>query len=769
MAKKQAVWGIDIGQCALKAIRCRREGNSIVADKFDFIEYPKILSQAGEEQVELVQEALEQFVSRNELRGDSVAISVPGQAGLSRFFKPPPVEAKKLPDIVKYEVKQQIPFPIEDVIWDWQRMGGTVVDDVTVDAEVGLFAMKRDAVFRALQPFTEQKIEVDLVQLAPVASYNVVCHDLLNEIDEDDYDPDNPPESVVVLAIGTETTDLIVTNGAKLWLRNIPIGGNHFTKQLARELKLTYAKAELLKRNARQAEDPKTVFQAMRPVFNDMVTEIQRSLTFFQSMEKNATINRIALFGNAAKLPGLRQFLNKQLNLDIVKVSKFENLEGDVVQQSSFEDNLLSMAPAYGLCIQGLKQARLTTNLLPQEFVTERMIRAKKPWTVASVALLGLAFMLAWIFASSAWYKVNVDKYARNGVGWSEVGSQVDRNASQSSNFKKQDQEKFDQLAQINDINAQLIGSAYNKASWVELIAAVQQCLPRDERITGDEVNPMEIPFEDRDDIFVDFVETRYFGDLSEWYDKTKPVYDQQFVEDGFDEVYRLLAEKNAEQTNTVNEQETMASASTDTSYMDILMGKEPVKTVDEEEVSTSELAGPGYVIEIKAHHFHNSQDALREKMLGRAFVLKTLVKNMIDNEILLPGADDEIEGGGMYKLADMGIFYPTLVNVSLKPQPYVLKFSRLGVPGADGDQPEDQAGEGQGDQQVDGEDDVNIGTANLLPMTVRVKRYDFVVQFAWKPRAPFERYQVRKRRLKEEANSEPIGDPETGEGSGQQ
>ena len=155
MANNNAVWGIDIGQCALKALRCTMDsdGETVVADKYDYIEYPKILSQPEADPDELIREALEQFLSRNSVVGDSVAISVSGQAGLSRFFKPPPVELKKLPQIVEYEVKQQIPFPIEDVIWDWQQLGGTVVDGRTIDAEVGLFAMKRDAVIRALHPF----------------------------------------------------------------------------------------------------------------------------------------------------------------------------------------------------------------------------------------------------------------------------------------------------------------------------------------------------------------------------------------------------------------------------------------------------------------------------------------------------------------------------------------------------------------------------------------------------------------------------------------
>ena len=93
MAKSSATWGIDIGQCALKALRCRAgdEPDTIVADAFDYIEYPKILSQPDADQTELIREALELFLSRNSVRGDKVAISVSGQTGLARFIKLPPV------------------------------------------------------------------------------------------------------------------------------------------------------------------------------------------------------------------------------------------------------------------------------------------------------------------------------------------------------------------------------------------------------------------------------------------------------------------------------------------------------------------------------------------------------------------------------------------------------------------------------------------------------------------------------------------------------
>jgi type IV pilus assembly protein PilM len=225
MAKNSGVWGIDIGRSAIKALRCRVDGDALVADGFDYIEYPKLLSQPDADPNQLIKEALEQFLSRNDLRGDKVAISVSGESGLARYFKPPPVDVKKIADIVKYEAKQQIPFALEDVIWDYQLMpGGQETDGFALDAEIGLFAMKREQVAKALAPYNTSMIEVDYIQLAPIALYNYIAHDVTKDLPAGEgYNSDSPPPSTVVLAIGTETTDLVVTNGYRLWQRNIPL------------------------------------------------------------------------------------------------------------------------------------------------------------------------------------------------------------------------------------------------------------------------------------------------------------------------------------------------------------------------------------------------------------------------------------------------------------------------------------------------------------------------------------------------------------------
>src|SRR5215216_2591014 len=314
MAKSDAVWGIDIGQCALKALRCRpheKDEKRLVVEAFDYIEYPKILTQPEANREELIREALEQFVSRNDLTGERVAIAVPGQSGLARFIKLPPVERKKIPDIVKYEARQQIPFALEDVVWDYQPLIGSEDEGYAIETEVGLFAMKRDQVARHLKPREDAGIDGEIIQLAPLAIYNFICFDRLNV--EGPYDSANPPQSTVIISLGTDTTDLVITNGYRVWQRSVAIGGNHFTKALTKELRLTFAKAEHLKRNASQADDPKAVFQAMRPVFSDLLSEIQRSIGYFTSLDRRAKIGRAVALGNAMKLPGLQKYLSQHL------------------------------------------------------------------------------------------------------------------------------------------------------------------------------------------------------------------------------------------------------------------------------------------------------------------------------------------------------------------------------------------------------------------------------------------------------------------------
>ena len=514
MATSSGVWGIEIGQTALKALHCVLINGEVVADAFDYIEYPKILSQPESDPKSLIADALAQLLERNEGIKDKVCISVPGQSGLAKFFKPPPVEVKKVADIVRYEAKQQIPFDLNDVVWDYQMMPGSKIEDgYALESEVGLFAMKRQQVFSQLEPFNDANIEIDVIQMAPVALYNMVAYDRMHErVETETFDPDNPPVSSVLLSIGTDSSDLIVTNGFRIWQRSMPIGGNHFTRQLTKDLKLTFAKAEHLKRNAREAVDPKLVFQTMRPVFNDLVTEVQRSIGFFRSLDKKAQIGELLVTGNTVKMPGLAAYLGKNLGFDVHVLDRFHRLGGeDVLSIPTFRDNAPTFAVCYGLCLQGLGRSQVHANLVPREILTERLIRSKKPWTVAALAALLLGTTTHYWMTERSWATTNEDV-------WKETEGAVNSMQRFHDDQVAQDEDLVAQLTYLNGLGAEVSGNTERRLKWLEIMKVINDLIPRpdaDKFPPGQIPSPTEFPYSQRKDIHVTLIDSVRVEDLA--------------------------------------------------------------------------------------------------------------------------------------------------------------------------------------------------------------------------------------------------------------
>ena len=568
MAEIRGVWGIDIGLSGLKAIRLvyAEAAKQVLATAFDYVPHPKILSQPDANPDELIAQALDTFLSRNPLAGDGVAISVPGQTALARFIQLPPVEASKVVEIVKYEARQQIPFALEEVIWDYQPLGGGVEESgFMLDAKVGLFAMKRDQVQQHLAPFLDRKIEVDLVQIAPLALYNYLCHDLMGAAPGEKTQPIEQEEYTLLLDMGADNTTLLVSNGKDIWIRNVPLGGNHFTRALTKEMKLTFAKAEHLKCNATKSPDPKAVFQALRPIFNDYVSEIQRSIGFFSSVNREAKIGKIVGVGNGFKLAGLQKFLQQNLQMDVERVESFPALAGDTVLNAPlFQENLLSFAVPYGLALQGLKITRVHTSLLPPEITTARLIRKKKPWAVATAATLLFGLATSTMGYSHVWSSVNEARFG-----------EAEKKAQSAVEKKSREKQAYDSAVSENkklkDSFDQLVKGAEGRTEWLEVYKAINDCLPRD---YGDDREISDPTKKNR--IRLMSITAKY-TDLGEW--------------------YKGLDEK----------------------------AKNYMRPQDKEKGPT----GTGYVFRLQAMHFHKDDEPSHYHMNSVLYVVNTLLKDL--------------------------------------------------------------------------------------------------------------------------------------------
>jgi len=383
VASAQATWGIDLGRCALKAVKLRAasDGKVDILD-VEYIEHAKILSQPDADRTELISSALEKFLSRRDITKDQVVVNVPGQHTLSRFTKLPPVAAKRIPDIVRYEADQQIPFDLDEVIWDYQ----TFQQEGLPDLEVGIFAMKRELIREHLLHFEQASIEPIAVQSAPLSVYNAAK-----------FDGMLAPETTILLDIGAENTDLIIATQDTLWTRTVQIGGNAFTEALVKSFKLSFSKAEQLKRTAATSKYARQVFQAMRPVFADLVQELQRSIGFYSSTHRDAQIVKVVGLGNAFQLPGLQKYLQQNLGMEVDRPEQFNKGNVDqLADKDLLREQFPSFASAYGLALQGLDLTKVTSNLLPTEIAKQAVWRRKKPAFAAAAACLALAGGLIW-------------------------------------------------------------------------------------------------------------------------------------------------------------------------------------------------------------------------------------------------------------------------------------------------------------------------------------------------------------------------------------
>jgi len=383
MASSTACWGIEIGASAIRAIKLEATGESTVrvAD-FAVIPHAKPLSMPGVEVNDVLRVSLGALVSQADLSKASLAISIPGQNAFMRFAKLPPVEPKRVPQIVKFEAMQQIPSGLEEVEWDYQ----TFVAPDSPEVEVGIFAVKKEAVAQRLTLMQDVGTMPNYVSLGPIAVYNALAYDL-------DFNMESP--GTVIVDVGTMSTDLIVATPGRMWGRTFPIGGHQFTEALVAQFQLSYQKAEKLKREAEDTKHARQVLQTLRPVFTDLAQDIQRSIGYFQSMNKDARLTRLIGVGETFNLPGLRKYLKQQLSLDVYRIEEFKKISIEGERAQAFKDASLGMCTAYGLALQGLGMNAVSCNLMPVTVIRESMWKDKIKWfgIAAGLALAGSGAM----------------------------------------------------------------------------------------------------------------------------------------------------------------------------------------------------------------------------------------------------------------------------------------------------------------------------------------------------------------------------------------
>ena len=476
-------WGIDVGNRALKAIKVVRDGDGVRIDDFEVIEHETVLSQAGDNREALIQSALSNLVARHAFKGGTVGVGVSGQSSFARFIKLPPVEPKKIPEIVRFEAIQQIPFPLDDVEWSYQLFQS----ESSPDVEVGIFAMRKELVNQHISYFIDQELNVQVVQMNPLAVYNAMAYD------------GKIKGTTMIIDLGAENTDLIIADEDTIWMRSIPIGGNNFTEALVKSFKLNFQKAEELKRNAASSKYARQIFQAMRPIFADLVAEVQRSIGFYASVHRDSRIKKIIALGGTFKLPGLQKYLQQNLQLDVERLDRLAAAPpADAKLAATFNENALAMVGAYGLALQTLGEGKISSSLLPARIRREKLWQEKTKWFGAAAALFVLGTAIpygSWFIHKMQYDNAAAERSTISGVAatagaldteWSAIESSGTNERMRITNIRS--------LTEYRDL-------------WPQLLRDINATIPK---LPPDPAKLKAIPRKERQQVNVENIITRY-------------------------------------------------------------------------------------------------------------------------------------------------------------------------------------------------------------------------------------------------------------------
>lgn len=345
--------GLDIGSDRLKVVELTRSGRTYRLSKMASVASPGAAFRDGVPTVpDEVGAQIRSLFDKAGIRADRVVVGAGGQSVTVREVRVPAMTAKELTSAVRYEAERYLPYNVQDVHMDYQVMGESSEDGRKM-LDVVVVATRRDVVQRLVET-------VEAARLQP-AIMDVESFALLRSL----IGGGGEPRTAVFIDLGAEASDIIITEGKRFRLaRNIPIGGNTLIHALQETLSVdgTAAKtmleerAEILDENV--IPDDLTVqriHDTIAPQIGDLVTEIRRSLDYFQTRARAAVVSHIFLTGGLARLRNIARVLAAELGVPAEVGNPFASLE---VTAAAFPpDVLASMGPvmsvAVGLALRG--------------------------------------------------------------------------------------------------------------------------------------------------------------------------------------------------------------------------------------------------------------------------------------------------------------------------------------------------------------------------------------------------------------------------------
>ena len=387
MFSKDRILTLDVGASRILLCEFARKGGSPELLRYATAPLDAAAADAAPPPLATLGPTVKDLMREAGIKPAPLYVLLSGQQVFPRFVKIPAASGDMLGQLVAAEASEGLPFPLDQVVWDYQTLG----IGASGDLDALIVAAKSDTAMDAAALAAGAGVPLEVVDAAPLALYNAVRAARPDE-----------PGCTLVLDVGAKTTNLVFVEGDRVFMRTIPVAGAAVTAELARGLDAEPADAEEYKKQSGfvalggnyGVPDDETADRAsklVRNVATRLHSEVNRSINFYRSQQGGSAPDRVLLAGGSAQLRHLDTFFREKLG---VEVELFNPLSA-----ASAAPGLelpvgvaISLAPSVGIALRACRKCPVEINLIPPGLAEDRRFRRRLPFF--AIAALGLVLSL---------------------------------------------------------------------------------------------------------------------------------------------------------------------------------------------------------------------------------------------------------------------------------------------------------------------------------------------------------------------------------------
>jgi type IV pilus assembly protein PilM len=406
---------------------------------------------------------LREMMREMQVHHGHVNYAVPAQSVFARFVKLPALDAAQIDKIITFEAQQNVPFPLNEVVWDYQLVGGGLGEQI----QVVLVAIKVDLLDRTNAAVEGTGLQTSLVDIAPMALCNAFR-----------YSYPEVGDCSLLLDIGARTTNILFIESGRIFLRSIPLGGSAITAAIAREFNESFAAAETRKKRDgfvglggayAEPADPNIVrvSKMARSTMTRLHAELMRSVTHYRAQQQGNRPARIFLCGGGAGMPYMREFFYEKFQVPIEFFNPLQNVT--VAESAPTQDVARSahlLGELVGLALRSVTVCPMELNLRTASVVRRQDLEKRRPFFVAAAACILLA-LLGW----SAYY-----------TRAAQVAQQTAETLRQKNNTMRLAEGQLDklkkQITALDNTATPLITAVNDRNFWPQLFEQLNSRLP---------------------------------------------------------------------------------------------------------------------------------------------------------------------------------------------------------------------------------------------------------------------------------------------------